>query len=220
MKNCHLTAASAAILIVLSQSGCSSLGSGTRPEIIASYTRQAITIDGKLNEVAWHKTPSYSLVHAEEQFKNYNQSVQNFFRKGVAEPGKVRLLWDDKYLYVGFEFTDLDIIAEGIQDQKHHYQLGDTAEVFLKPLNKTWYWELYATPGARKTAYFFPGRGLLNVPSCFPEKPALTGLKVAAFCKGTLNKSWDKDKKWTAEMAIPRSEIDMAGEKLDPEVAV
>ena len=218
MQKFYLTAAAAATFIILSQSGCSGIGQGNRPEIVASYTRRPIVLDGKLDEVAWQKTPAYFLVHAREQYKNVHPETREFFRRGVVEPGKVKLLWDDKYLYIGFEFTDLDIVAEGMKDQEHHYRTGDVAEVFLKPLAKTWYWELYVTPRGHKTAFFFPGRGLLGLPSGFPEKPALHGMKAAAFCKGTLNNSWDKDKKWTAEMAIPRSEIGMAGEKLDPEV--
>ncbi|MBO4630491.1 MAG: carbohydrate-binding family 9-like protein [Lentisphaeria bacterium] len=216
MKHFYLTAAAAAAFIGLSQSGCVT-SSGNRPEIVASYTRQPVALDGKLDEAAWQKTPAYFLVHAREQYTSFHPEIRKKFRNGVIEPGKVRLLWDDKYLYIGFEFEDLDIVAEGTQDQNRHYRMGDVAEVFLKPQNKTWYWESYATPRGHKTVFFFLGRGLLGLPSGFPEKPALDGMKVAAFCYGTLNNSQDKDKKWTAEMAIPREEIAKIGEKLDPE---
>ncbi len=216
MKHFYLTAAAVAAFIGMSQSGCVS-SSGNRPEVVASYTAKPVVLDGKLDEDAWMKTPAYSLLHAREQYASFHPEIRKKFRNGVIEPGKVRLLWDDKYLYIGFEFEDRDIVAEGNLDQKHQYLTGDVAEVFLKPLNKTWYWECYVTPNEYKTAFFFLGRGLLGLPSGFPEKPALSGMKVAAYCNGTLNNSWDKDKKWTAEMAIPREEVAKIGEKLNPE---
>ncbi|MBO4631353.1 MAG: hypothetical protein J5858_05470, partial [Lentisphaeria bacterium] len=112
MKSLHLAATAAAAIIAMCQSGCSSFGHGSRPEIVANYTRQPIVLDGKLDEIAWQKTPAYFLVHARKQYENAHPETQKFFRKGVAEPGKVKLLWDDKYLYIGVEFEDLDIVAE------------------------------------------------------------------------------------------------------------
>lgn len=215
MERKNLLNAAGAILLALGLNACSSFSTDSRPEAVATYVSLPIRMDGKLEEPAWYKTPAYSLVHAEMQFKNSAPDVQKFFRNGVVEAGKVRLLWNDKYLYAGFEFTDLDIVAEGQTDQLQHYRLGDVAELFLKPENKSWYWELYVTPRGHKSAFFFPGRGLLGLPSGYPEKPVLKGMIAAASFKGSLNNSWDKDKKWTAEIAIPLSELAMAGEKLD-----
>ena len=215
----RLIAAAAASLLAVIQTACSTLNSDSRPEVIATYTRTPIQLDGKLHEAAWHKTPAYELVPSDEQYNKTPPEVQAFYRgKGTVEPGKVRVLWDDKYLYVGIEFNDSDLVAEGTEDQLHHYQMGDLAEVFLKPLNQTWYWELYVTPAGYKTSFFFPGRGVVGLPSSFSKTPALPGMKVAAVCKGTLNNSWDKDKKWFAEMAIPRKELDMVGERIEPGV--
>ena len=70
-------------------------------------------------------------VHAQNQYRNSTPDIKNFFRNGVVESGKVRLLWNEKYLYIGLDFVDTDIVAEGQSDQQAHYRLGDTAEVFL-----------------------------------------------------------------------------------------
>lgn len=214
----NLLNAAGAFLLAFGLNSCSTFSTDSRPEAVATYVSHPIRVDGKLEEPAWYKTPVYALVHAEAQFKDSAPDVQKFFRNGVVEAGKVRLLWNDKYLYAGFEFTDLDIVAEGQTDQLHHYRFGDVAELFLKPENKSWYWELYVTPRGHKTAFFYPGRGLLGLPSGFPEKIALKGMIAAASFKGSLNNSWDKDKKWTAEIAIPLSELAMAGEKLDQNI--
>ena len=219
MKNrCFITAAGA-VLLAFAGSACSSLGFQSRQEIAAAHTAAKIQLDGKLDETAWQKTPVYFLAHSRNQFKNQPPEVGKFFSRGVAEPGKIRLLWNEKYLYIGIEFSDSDLIAEHPGDQAYHPLKGDAAEVFLKPLNQTWYWVLQVTPRGNKTSLFFPGRGWFGLPSTHaPKQPALPGMKAAAFCKGTLNNPWDKDKKWTAEIAVPRSELAMAGEKLDPEV--
>jgi len=117
----------------------------------------------------------------------------------LAESGEVRLVWDDKYFYAGIKFYDSDIIAKGKEDQMHHYKLGDLVELFLKPEDQTWYWELYATPGNKKTSFRLPERGNLTLRSC--------GLRVAAHCKGTLNNSRNRDRYWTAEMAMPIKDL-------------
>ena len=199
--------------------GCSIWNAeGDRTEVTATYVSGTVTLDGKLDEPAWHNTPAYSLTHAKKQFRNFVRPAQEYFSKGVIEPGKVRLLWNEKYLFIGFEFTDADVIAEGETDQLNHYLLGDVAEVFLKPENQTWYWECYVTPKGKKTAFFFPSRGMVGLPSVFSKKIALKDLKAAGCIRGSVNNPWDKDRKWTAEMAIPREEIGLAGEKLAPDV--
>ena len=134
--------------------------SRVREEVVAIEAVNPIVLDGKLEEADWGKAPAYTLVHASRQYSDAAWDIREFFGKGVVEPGKVRVLWDDKYLYVGIEFTDRDLYAEVKEDQKHHYRTGDVAEVFLKPLNKRWYWELYVTPLGNKTAFFWFFDGL------------------------------------------------------------
>lgn len=207
-----------AIGLVIILSACSIDRKISYREIIAMRTHNPVQIDGKLEESDWKKTPSYTLAHARKQFKYAAPDVKEFFQNGVIEPGTIRLLWDENYLYVGIEFRDQDILAEGTADQLYHYSMGDTAEIFIKPLNKTWYWEIYVTPSNRKTVFFFPSRGMLGIPSCFPKEPAIKRLKTGAVYFGTLNSPWDRDSKWTAEIAIPRKEIGTVGEQLAPNV--
>ena len=97
----------------------------------------------------------------------------------------------------------------------HHYKMGDLCELFLKPADKTWYWELYATPLGKKTTFWFPGRGRTGLPSNFTDYSS--GLKVGAQVNGTLNKWEDKDAYWTAEMAMPIKDLTARGEKFGPE---
>lgn len=215
MKLKNLLYSSGTALLALGLNACSTLVSDNRAEAVASYISHPIQLDGKLDDPAWYKTPAYPLVHADEQFSRAIPEIRRFFRNGVVEPGKVRLLWNDKYLYVGLELTDKDIIAESPSEQASLYVRGDAVEVFLKPADQTWYWELYVSPRGQKTSYFYPGRGLLGLPSTNSPVPALKGMIATANFKGTLNNSWDKDKKWTAVIAIPLGELAMVGRKLD-----
>jgi hypothetical protein len=91
--------------------------------------------------------------------------------------------------------------------------MGDLMELFLKPEDHTWYWELYATPRGKKTSFWFPGRGRLGLESCYKYE---CGLRVAAQVQGTLNNWQDKDIGWTVEVAMPIKDLTARGEKFGP----
>ena len=129
----------------------------------------------------------------------------------MEESGSVRLLHDAHFLYVGFDMVDSELVAQGTEDDLEHYQLGDVAEVFLKPSGQTWYWEFHATPRQRVSTYWFPGRRRpgLNAGSAHMKPPFI---KVATHLQGTLNNEKDRDKGWSVEIAIPLSKLDRFGD--------
>jgi len=124
------------------------------------------------------------------------------------EGGQVRFTWDDTHLHAFFELQDHDVLQESDQDQRHHYETGDVVELFLKPEGATWYWEFYATPNGRKTAFFYPSRGYKGLPSTLDYR---SDLKVTAKIDGTLNNWRDRDTGWTATISIPLAELAAAG---------
>jgi hypothetical protein len=170
----------------------------------AVWSRTPVVLDGKLDDPVWKSAPKYPLA--------LSVKTQEL-RPGLQDPGTVQFAWDDEFFYAAFDFQDGDIVQEADKDQKHHYQTGDVAELFLKPKEETWYWEMYATPNALKTAFFFPGRGRLGLPSGFKHH---SDLQTAATVEGTLDAWTDHDTRWVAEMAIPRRELAKAGIPLDP----
>jgi hypothetical protein len=172
--------------------------------ITARYTEVPIRVDGLLAEEAWKTANVYRLSL---------DKTRPAGERAPLEGGEVRVLWDDKNLYVGIRFQDSDIVAEGEEDQLHHYALGDLVELFLKPAGETWYWELYATPRGNKTSFWFPGRGRLGLDSAYDYR---CGLRAAAQVKGTLNRWEDKDRYWTAEMAMPVADLTARGEPFGP----
>ena len=173
------------------------------PSVEAIYIKEPVKVDGLLDDQIWNKAKVYSLAVA----KNIQSS------RPLAEAGSVQFAWDDQYFYLAAKFKDSDIVAEGKKDQLHHYSLGDVCELFLKPANSSWYWELYVTPRGNKTSFWFPGRGRFGLPSCFEYR---CGLKVAAHVVGTVNNWQDKDYYWTAEMAMPLKDLTAHGDKFSP----
>lgn len=177
----------------------------TEPAVLkASYTATPLTLDGKLDDAVWTTATEYPLSLAADATAD---------GKSLLEGGTVKLAWDDQFFYVGVNFVDSDVVAEGAEDQLHHYRMGDLAELFLKPDEQTWYWELYVTPRGKKTSFWFPGRGRLGLDSCFEYT---CGLKVAAQVAGTLNNWEDRDTGWTGEMAMPIADLTARGEQFGP----
>ena len=173
------------------------------PSVEAIYTKKPIKVDGLLEEEIWTKAKVYSFDVA----KNIQST------RPLAEAGSVQFAWDDNYFYLAAKLTDSDIVAGGKKDQLHHYSLGDVCELFLKPANSNWYWELYVTPRGNKTSFWFPGRGRFALPSCFEYS---CGLKVGAHVVGTMGNWHDKDSCWTAEMAMPLKDLTAHGDKFSP----
>jgi Carbohydrate family 9 binding domain-like len=184
---------------LITVTGCANLSNRQASTMTAKYTIKPIKLDGRLNEPVWQTTTVYHLSLAKDQLDR---------KKKLAEPGEVRIAWDNDNIYLAVKFYDSDIKARGTKDQMHHYRLGDTVELFLKPEAQTWYWELYATPQNKKSTFWLPRhkKGLI-----IKE----LGLRVATYCEGTLNSSSNKDKFWTMEMAIPIKNLSSSEQPFD-----
>ncbi len=168
-------------------------------EAAARYTAVPVVVDGVPDGPAWENAQVYKLSFSKD-------------REDEPEKGLAMAAWDNDYLYTGVKFYDSDIAALGEEDQLHHYQMGDLAEVFLKPPGQTYYWELYATPAGNKSHFFIPGRG--RIPLGIEDYTM--DLKVAARCAGTLNDWEDVDDYWTAEMAVPIADLTARGDEFSP----
>ena len=170
----------------------------------AIYTSEPVKVDGILDEAIWKNCPSYDLHLSKEG--NSSDSIK--------EPGRVRFAWDKKYFYLAAHFEDSDIVAEGKEDQLHHYRYGDVCELFLKPSDEDYSWEFHVTPLNKKTTFFFPSMSYLGLPSCFENYRM--DIVVAAVNVGQVNNWHDRDKLWTAEMAVPIKELEALGAKFGP----
>src|SRR4051812_9247788 len=92
------------------------------PSYACAFTRDAITIDGKLDEPAWAKAPWT------EDFGDL---------RGPEHPAppqrtRAKLLWDDQYLYLAAEISETHIRA-AMKERDSYLFLENAFEVFLDP---------------------------------------------------------------------------------------
>ncbi len=105
---------------------------------------QAVYSDGEPCAEVWDKAPGYRLALSQDC-------------SGVLyEGGEVRFAWNERGLVVRAELEDSCLIAINRQDEQLHYLCGDVFELFVKPLNEPYKWEMYATPAGNKATLFFP----------------------------------------------------------------
>lgn len=150
--------------------------------------------NAKAEDFVWLK-PDFFDRWSEERKRN----VGTFLR----EKAKVRLLWNEEFLAAGISMEDTDIVAEGTE--KDHqtllYQKGDIIEIFIKPVDQPYYWELYGTANELTSVLFYPSRGRLFVPSTLDQDHRQIKVKTQIY--GTLNDWTKKDTGWDLIMYIP-----------------
>ena len=173
--------------------GASAEPAGFHPrQYIAYRTAGTITVDGKLNEASWLRAP------ATELFGNM---------QAPAEPPpyyatRVKMLWDDEYLYFAAMMEDPDILATVTERDGPIYDDNDF-EIFMD-INSDgrWYYE-------------FEMNALNVIYDVLIQRRAarlgiewnIEGLRTAVQIDGTLNVTDDVDGGWTAEIAWPMTSL-------------
>jgi hypothetical protein len=156
------------------------------PRYEVRRTTGRITVDGKLDEKSWASAPSIQFVFPWES------------QTGAKQNTTAKLLWDDEYLYVGYECDDADIVALRAERDDPTY-LDDAVEIFInpKPSQTGIYFGLEMN--ARAVLYDY-----LMYDSRYAFKRFnLQGVNLATYIRGTVNVRGDEDKGWTLEVAIP-----------------
>ncbi len=180
----------------------------------AQFTADPIAVDGKLDEAAWANAPVHEMQLPLQAYDRLPESMRKTLGTTLREGGKVRLLWNDQFLFIGAEFVDSDAMNDGKEDQGHFYQTGDLLEVFLKPASANYYWELYGTPHNKKSWFFLISRGRPLRADYLPKAFA-----AAATVDGTFDNWKDRDAGWTVEIAVPIKELTAHGAEFGPAAA-
>ncbi len=124
-------------------------------------------------------------------------------RDGAPQEGaSVCFAWDDRGLYVSAELEDSCLIQQNRADEQLHFETGDLFELFLKPLNDSYYWEMYATPYGNKTTLFFPRERAGMTVEQHLKDHSFQDLEISAepISKG-----------WKAQMFVPDSQLTALG---------
>lgn len=150
-----------------------------------------LTIDGQLNEAAWHRA----------QWSNDFVDIKGGDSSLPRYQTRFKLLWDDHYFYIGAELEEPHIWAT-ISERDAVIYFDNDFEVFIDPDGDTHnYFEIEIN-------------ALNTVWDLFLDKPYrdgahplngwdIKGLKTAVHVAGTLNDPSDTDRAWFVEMAVP-----------------
>lgn len=159
-----------------------------------------IVVDGKLDEAAWRVANTLTM-----QFPWDEQT-------GAKQKTIARILWDDEYLYVGYECEDADIVAHFDKRDDPTYR-DDAVEIFINPnpAQQTFYYGMEMNARAVLYDYF------RVFPTLLLKRLDFTGVQLATNIRGTLNMRGDKDDGWSLEVAIPWSNFQELASKLPPE---
>jgi hypothetical protein len=159
-----------------------------------------MVIDGKLDEAAWKSASVLTFQFPWEQ------------QTGAKQKTAARLLWDDEYLYVGYECEDTDIVAHFSKRDDPTYR-DDAVEIFINPnpAQQILYYGLEMN--ARAVLYDY----LYVFPTVLIKRVDFTGVQLASHIRGTLNMRGDTDQGWSLEVAIPWSNFEELAKKLPPE---
>jgi hypothetical protein len=150
-----------------------------------------LTIDGRLDEPSWRAAP----------WSDAFVDIEGSERASPRFRTRMKILWDEQYLYVAADLEEPDIWATFTARDSVIYQENDF-EIFIDPDGDTHeYYELEIN--ALNTVW-----DLMLIRPYRDGGPAVNawdvaGLKTAVHVRGTLNRPGDKDEGWSVEIALP-----------------
>ena len=158
---------------------------------VCPFTKTPPSIDGKLDDAVWRKA----------KWTSDFVDIEGASRPTPRFRTRVKMLWDRQYLYIAAELEEPDVKATLTEHDSVIFHDNDF-EVFLKPLPKT------------PSYYEFEMNALNTGWDLYLAKPYKLGgaadnswdiahLRTAVAIRGTLNRSSDKDRGWTIEIAYP-----------------
>jgi hypothetical protein len=153
-------------------------------ELLVPRAPGPVVVDGRLSEAEWAGAGQ----------------TKTFLRATDGRPDqpstKARLMWDDEHLYLGFECDD-DHIFSTFTKRDDHLWKQDAVEVFIDPPGRGRdYPEIQVSPAGKlfdTKVHRHPRR----------DDDFDAQAKVAVVLEGTLNDDSDRDRGWTAELALP-----------------
>jgi len=205
-----------------------------RPSYRCYKIREEIRIDGKLTEKCWEGKPTIPF----RPLPNHNDLAKIGDGSQTRFKTIMKIVWDDQYLYVGFDIKDPDVWARcgfrhnelrpSFKENFTFYQKDAkpetrTVERHIMLLDK--FVKVFLDPDADGKGYIeFHVNALNNIfDACwkqgFKKKWgdrdrggsflwSCPGLITAVHVSGTLNAPHDIDEGWSMEMAIPWKALD------------
>lgn len=172
----------------------------TEPKSYTLFRASApLNIDGELDEKSWLDAP----------WTEYFIDIEGNLKPSPAYKTRVKMLWDENYLYVSAELEEPHLWANK-QPEKDIIFRDNVFKIFIDPDNNmNDDFEIQINP-QNKMLFL-----IMNKPYRDAGTPVTgwnpIGYKSVVKLLGTINNSADTDKGWVAEIAIP-----LAALKFDP----
>jgi hypothetical protein len=190
----------AALAIVVALTGLATEGiqkpGPSRPQpksYVAHRAASGVQVDGRLNDRAWAQAP----------WSDTFVDIEGDIKPRPTWPTRVKMLWDDRFFYIGAELVEPHIWATYTQHDSVIFHENDF-EVFIDPDGDTLeyyefeinalgtYWDLRLPK-----RYSHGGKAV--------DSWEIPGLKSAVYLDGTLNDPRDTDRSWSVELGFPWS---------------
>ena len=163
---------------------------GGLPRYNCVWISEKLNIDGVLDEPVWNKAQEVELLLTDTEEKPDN-------------PTKVKLLWDNDYLYISYFCVDPEIWAT-IDERDGHLYTEEVVEAFIDAdSDLRTYLELEVNPlNALFDAFVLNAKDRNQGISVMRDWNS-KGIKYAVKIDGELNSRKGTDKSWMCEIAIP-----------------
>ncbi len=151
-------------------------------------------IDGAVDDTVWRSAPPT------EVFTRFDAEAAD----AALLRTTARLAWDDGYLYVAFECEDPDVWSD-LTDRDANLWEGEVVEVYVDPDGDgEQYFEFEVNPRNAVIDLRIP-RSVQGAPQDVEAARQwdAVGLRSAVRVEGTLDDRDDRDRGWSAELAVP-----------------
>lgn len=170
-----------------------------RPIAYACRAATPPTIDGRLDEDLWRRTPSNDI---------------KLSREGAASPvtATAWLAWNETHLFLALRCQDIDILARETGRDDPLLPADEVVELFLDPVGDGRRWiELEVSPAGAIYDLEITARPGRTPHFAGDSSWNATGLKVAVELNGTIDaprgNTIDQDQGWTVELALPFADL-------------
>jgi hypothetical protein len=198
----------------------------TIPHYTAYKIKDTLAIDGKLDELAWQNA------------SRSNRFTDLISGAATHLDTRAAVLWDDQNLYVGYWVEEPDVTATLTERDAPIYKDNDV-ELFIAGQDGYYEFEINSFGTIYEVLFFwmdaYEQKGYYQLPEFKRDMPGakifngvgyqhprgsrigfwkwdMPGLLSAVHVDGSINKSHDKDKGWTVEIAIPWTSLKILAE--------
>lgn len=172
----------------------------TPKNYVVGYTDVAPVIDGNINDEVWKNA----------EWSDSFQDIEGDLKPKPYYDTKVKMLWDNAYLYIAANLDDENVWAY-LTERDQIVFFDNDFEVFINPVNSSHQYFEYEINALNTIFDLFLPKTYRSASGALISWDS-NNLKHGVHIHGSLNDPSDKDKGWTVELAIPFKDITIGNE--------